>query len=162
MKLTLNVGCGGRTFDEYPAGYKCINYDERSNLSKVDEIGDVRDLSRFPNEHFDYIIASDIIEHFPISETVNIITEWRRVLKVKGIIEFRMPNLRAICKKYIDKKHEAKLISWLLYGGQDYPGNFHYVGFDREFFKSIIEPLGLIEIDYKDVGNNFEMKLRRY
>ena len=86
MKLTLNVGCGDRTYDEYPDGHKCINYDERANLKKVDEVGDVRDLSRFPDEHFDYILASDIIEHFPIAETEKILTEWKRVLKVGGVM----------------------------------------------------------------------------
>ena len=34
--LTLNIGCGNRTFDEYHSGYKCINYDKRSSLEKVD------------------------------------------------------------------------------------------------------------------------------
>ncbi len=160
MKLTLNVGCGERTFTEYPDGHKCINYDEREDLTNVDVIGDVRTLD-FPDNNFHYILASDIIEHFPISETENILKEWSRVLKVGGIIEFRMPNLRAICKKYVDGIIKAKLCSWLLYGGQDYRGNYHFTGFDREWFKSIIEPLGFKEIDYKDMDNNFEMKVQK-
>ena len=158
-KLSLNVGCGERTFKEYPAGYKCINIDER-DLSNVDKVMDVRKLEFF-DEYFDYILASDIIEHFKLSETENILIEWKRVLKVDGVIEFRMPNLEAICKKYIDGDNDAKMTSWLLYGGQEYPGNFHFVGFDRERFKSIIEPLGFKEIEYKDADNNFEMKVQR-
>ena len=43
MKLTLNLGCGERTFKEYPNGYKCINYDERT-LNGVDMVGNVKDL----------------------------------------------------------------------------------------------------------------------
>ena len=78
MKYTLNVGCGERTFEEYPEGYKCINFDRR-DLDCVDEVGDVKDLSRWKNGHFEYILASDIIEHFPISETDSILTEWKRV-----------------------------------------------------------------------------------
>lgn len=159
MKLTLNVGCGARTFEEYPGGYECINFDERS-LQKIDKVGDVRSLP-FSGEHFDYILASDIIEHFPISETSNILIEWSRVLKVGGIIEFRMPNLMAICKKYVNGNAGAKLTSWLIFGGQDYKGNFHYVGFDREFFASIIVPLGFEEIYYKDCDNNFEVKFQK-
>ena len=158
-KYTLNIGCGERTFEEYPEGYKCINIDER-DLSNVDKVMDVRRLD-FPDEYFDYILASDIIEHFPISETKDILTEWKRILKVGGIIEFRAPNLRAICNKYIKGEYEAKLTSWLLFGGQDYHGNFHYVGFDRPWFKSIIEPIGLKEIEYKNMDNNFEMKVQR-
>lgn len=161
MNLTLNVGCGERTYKEYPPGYKCINYDIREDLSHVDEVGDVKDLSLFDNEHFDYILASDIIEHFPISETPMILKEWKRVLKIDGVIEFRLPNLEAICKAYVNKKHDAKLTSWLLYGGQDYPGNFHFVGFDRQFLNSVIVPIGFVEIEYADAGNNFEIKFKK-
>jgi predicted SAM-dependent methyltransferase len=161
MKLTLNVGCGDRTFPEYPAGYDCINYDERADLRKVDEVGDVRDLSRFPDEHFDYILASDIIEHFPIAQTDKVLTEWKRVLKQGGIIEFRMPNLRVICEKYVKGTHDAKHTSWLLYGGQGYSGNFHYVGFDKKWFSSILVANGFEVISYEETGNNFEIKGRK-
>ena len=159
MKLTLNVGCGERVFKEYPEGFECVNYDER-NLYCVDVTGDVRSLP-FSDGEFDYIIASDIIEHFKISEIENILREWRRVLRVGGIMEFRMPNLRAICKKYIDGVHDAKMCSWLLYGGQDYTGNFHYTAFDREWFKLVIEPLGFKEVEYIDEDNNFVMKVQK-
>ena len=159
MKLTLNVGCGERTFKEYPEGYKCINIDER-DLTNVDKIMDVHKLD-FSDEYFDYIFASDIIEHFPIAETKDILIEWKRVLKIGGVIEFRMPNLKVICKKYINEKHDTKKTSWLLYGGQGYSGNFHYVGFDRGWFKLIIEPLGFKEIEYNEIGNNFEIKVKK-
>lgn len=159
MKTTLNVGCGERTFKEYPEGYKCINIDER-DLSNVDKVMDVRKLD-FPDEYFDYILASDIMEHFSISETEDILTEWKRVLKVGGIVEFRMPNLREICRKYVNGVYDAKMCSWLLYGGQDYPGNFHFTGFDRAWFKLIIEPLGFKEIEYHNADNNFVMKVQR-
>lgn len=159
MKKTLNVGCGERTFKEYPPGHKCINVDER-DLSNVDKVMDVRKLE-FPDKDFDYILGSDIIEHFKISETKNILREWKRVLKVGGIIEFRMPNLRAICKKYIDGVNDTKMTSWLIFGGQEYSGNFHFTGFDREWFRSIIESLGFKEIEYINEDNNFVMKVRR-
>lgn len=159
-KLTLNVGCGERTFEEYPKGYKCVNLDVRPNLPHVDVVSDVRKIP-FPDNHFDYILASDIIEHFPIKETNNVLSEWTRVLKQKGIIEFRMPNLRKICELYVKGVHDAKLTSWLLYGGQGYKENFHYIGFDRQFFKTFIHKHGFVEIEYKLSGNNFIMKVEK-
>lgn len=169
MKLTLNVGCGERTFKEYPAGHKCINYDERS-LNCVDQVGDVRNLP-FPDQHFDYILASDVIEHFPISETNSVLTEWIRVLKLGGIVEFRLPNLEAIVEDYVRRKEEnrsdmeempiAHYFSWLLYGGQDYPGNFHYVGFDRRFFRKVCSDAGLETVDWRKEGYNMVVKCRR-
>lgn len=158
MKLTLNVGCGQRTFDEYPPNHKCINFDERDDLPAVDEVGDVKDLSRFPDNHFDYILASDIIEHFPVDNTPDILKEWRRVLKPGGCIELRLPDLKAICTKYVNGQANAVLTSWLLFGGQDYPGNFHYVAFDRDSLRSVIEPVGFKEAIYRSADNNFEIK----
>ena len=161
MKKTLNVGAGERTFTNYPnKEYECTNLDER-NLKGIDIIGDVRDLSMFKDEEFDHILCSDILEHFPISETNEILTEWKRVLKVGGIMEFRAPDLRTICKSYIDGKNDAKMTSWLLYGGQTYPGNFHYVGFDKNWLSKILKQNGLEPFDVKTAGNNFEIKAKK-
>lgn len=157
---TLNLGCGNRTFKEYPPGYSCINYDLREDLPNVDEVGDVKFLDVYLDNEFDYILASDIIEHFKIADTTLVLKEWMRVLKPNGIIEFRLPNLKVICEKYVKGIHNAKMTSWLLYGGQDYAGNFHYVGFDREFFKDTCLQVGLEEIDYKEEGNNMVIKMR--
>ena len=158
-KITLNIGCGERTFKEYPAGYRCINVDQR-DLSNVDKVMDVRKLE-FPDEYFDYILASDIIEHFPIAETRDVLNEWKRVLKPEGVIEFRTPNLEAICKRYISGLHDAKLTSWLLYGAQSYSGNCQYVGFDRGWFSSVCKGCGLKEVDYEASENNFIMKVKK-
>ena len=160
MKLTLNLGCGDRTYDRYPVGHKCINVDFRRSLKNVDLVLDLSKPLPFKDESVDYILASDIIEHFPFSKTKTLMKEWRRLLKKDGIIEFRLPNLAYICKQYMNGR-DAKVISWLLYGGQDYPGNFHYVGFDRKWFSSVCKRCGLKEVDYKESGSNFEMKVRK-
>lgn len=161
MKKTLNIGAGERSYKFYPTNnYKCINYDER-DIDGIDEIGDVRDLGRFEDEEFDFILASDIIEHFPIAKTVEILLEWKRVLKKGGLIEFRLPNLAAICKQYFAGGGNARNVSWLLYGGQDYPGNFHYVGFDRRLFKEECNKAGLQEVTYTEEGYNMVVRYRR-
>ena len=154
MLRTLNVGCGNRVFKEYPKGNYCINLDIRS-LPGVGIVADVRTLP-FDNSTFDYILASDIIEHFPVSETVYVLKEWTRVLKLGGLIEFRLPNLKTICEDYVKKK-EAPYFSWLLYGGQDYPGNFHYVCFDRNWFNTTCSDVFLEELSYKEESYNMVM-----
>ena len=160
MKKTLNVGAGERTYRFYPSNnYECTNVDV-GDLKNIDRVCSVEDLP-FSNEEFDYILASDIIEHFPISKTQDILKEWLRVLKVEGIIEFRLPNLAAICKQYLDGGKNAKNISWLLYGGQDYPGNFHYVGFDSAFFNEECKKAGLTEVSYQEEGFNMVLKMRK-
>ncbi len=158
MKKTLNVGAGKRTYKHYPnEKFECINLDER-RLPNIDIVGDMTDLSRFSDGEFDMILASDVIEHAPIARTEKILKEWCRVLKPGGLIEFRLPNIAAITKSYVEGKIDAKKCSWLLYGGQDYSGNFHFVGFDRKFFKDTYTKVGLVEVDYREEGFNMVVK----
>lgn len=160
MKKTLNVGCGSRTYIEYPKGYVCTNMDEREDLDGLSLAGDVTKLIAFDNEYFDYILASDILEHFPLKKTVDILREWCRVLKIGGNIEFRVPNLVEICKHYAQHS-DATHVSWLLYGGQDYPGNFHYICFDRKMLTELCATVGLDVIEYREEGTNFILHTKK-
>lgn len=171
-KLCLNLGCGDRTYSFYPSRrYRCINFDVRADLVEVDETGDVRDLSRFPDEHFHYILASDIIEHFKISEVDNVLQEWRRTLKVGCIIEFRLPNFEAIVYDYLKRRNENRedmpevpichYFSWLMFGGQDHEFNVHYTGYDRRLFKYVCEKNGFKETHWKKKGYNMVTKYKR-
>ena len=158
MKLTLNVGSGDRVFNEYPDGYRCINVDIR-NLSKTNVISDVKSLP-FKNEMFDYVLASDIVEHFPILETDSLLKEWRRVLVKDGVLEVRTPNLKWAVLHYVHNR-DAKFVSYHIFGGQDYFGNFHYVIFDRFWLRDIMLRNGFMEINYEEDGSNFIMKVRK-
>jgi ubiquinone/menaquinone biosynthesis C-methylase UbiE len=159
-KLTLNVGSGDRTFLFYPdRTYKCINLDMRMLPNKTDIVSDVRQLP-FPDATFQYALCSDVLEHFPLVETEKILTEWRRIIKPGGIIEFRVPDLENICREYLRHKN-AKYTSWCLYGAQNYVGNYHYICFDRVWLNSMVEPIGFKEVEYRSEGNNFVMKVEK-
>jgi predicted SAM-dependent methyltransferase len=161
MKKTLNLGCGERTFETYPdKDYTCINLDARTDLPNVDINGDVRDLSQFQNETFDYVLASDIIEHFPLAITVSILTEWKRILKQDGILEIRTPNMEFCVQHYLKHKN-CQHMSWMLYGNQEHDLNFHYVLFDRKWFNEICTTLGLKEVSYEEESSNMIIKLEK-
>lgn len=162
-KLTLNLGCGEKVFDEYPEGHKCINFDNRS-LKGVDVVGDVRHIS-FPDSIFDYILASDIIEHFTIKETKHLLLEWKRLLKPNGVLEIKTPNLKFLAENYVKglrdraHPHPADFFSYHVFGGQDYPGNFHYVIFDRDWLNLVCKECGFEELEYKEIAQNFILKV---
>ena len=161
MKHTLNLGCGGRIYEEYPTGYKCVNFDVRKDLDGVDVVGDVGDLSMFEDRTFNYILASDIIEHFPITKTEDLLKEWRRVLKSGGIIEIRTPNMEWAAAHYSQHK-DAKFVSYHIFGGQDYPGNFHYVMFDPKWLSSICASVKLIPLDVERPPGHSNFILKVY
>jgi predicted SAM-dependent methyltransferase len=167
MKFALNLGSGDRTFTFYPhRAYKCINLDYRFLKDKTAIVADVKALP-FKNETFDYVLASDIIEHFTIKETKNLLLEWQRVLKPNGILEIRTPNLTFLAIAYVkgltdhSHPHPADFFSYHAFGGQDYPGNFHYVIFDRSWLSIICKECGLHEFEYEEIHQNFIMKVRK-
>lgn len=155
-KKTLNVGCGTRTYKEYPKGYKCFNFDIRP-LAGVDIVGDV-EVTGLIDEQFDYILASDIIEHFPISKTVSVLKEWARLLKHGGIMEIRTPNMQWAMEHY-KKTGDTKFVSYHIFGGQDYPGNFHYVMFDVKWLSALCAEAYLIPVRHRLEGSNFILEV---
>lgn len=153
MKISLNVGCGDKVLKNI-SGFKCINVDIRP-LEGVDIVCDVRRLP-FPDEHFERILASDIIEHFPLSETDSLLKEWSRVLKTGGHLKFRTPSLKWVVNHY-RTTGDAKFVSWHIFGGQDYETNFHYVIFDNVWLGTLCDKFGLKTIDYRENNSNFEL-----
>jgi len=146
--ILLNVGCGSKIYGEL-YGYKCINIDMRK-LKIIDVTADVTTLP-IKSESVEYIYASDILEHFPIAKTNDILIEWRRILKIDGILEIKCPNLISICKRYINNEDDTKTTSWRLYGGQGYKLNFHYVGFDHKWLESILREQKFDPFDYQEL-----------
>ena len=153
MGLSLNIGCGDKILDDI-SGYPCINIDIRL-LKGVQMVCDVKQLP-FKSNCFDRVLASDIIEHFPISETESLLAEWARVLKIGSNIKFRTPSLKWVSTAYL-KTGDAKFMSWHIFGGQDYPSNFHYVIFDRRWLNELCNKFGLYETNYSETGSNFEL-----
>jgi predicted SAM-dependent methyltransferase len=151
----LNIGCGDIILDDI-SGFPCVNVDIRL-LDGVDIVCDVRVLP-FEDEEFDRIFASDIIEHFPKSETRELVKEWSRVLKIGGRIKFRTPSLKWVAHYYLHTG-DAEFVSYHIFGGQDYPGNFHYVIFDNKWLEQVCAEFNLRVIDYKEIHSNFELVL---
>jgi hypothetical protein len=91
-KWILDVGFGGSalcdralTFD-MPQAYTRMG-DDKQILQ-----GSCRDLSMFCDQSLCAIFASHLIEDFQYTDQINIITEWRRVLKSGGLLLINCPD----------------------------------------------------------------------
>ena len=162
--FSLNIGSGDKPMKSLNH-YKCINIDIRD--FSVDEKYeqaifvqcDVRDLP-FQKFFFEVILASDIIEHFPKNETMDLLAEWSRVLKIGGLITFQTPSLLWVSETYRHSK-DAEFVSYHIFGGQDYSDNFHYVIFDKNWLESLCNKVGLKTTDYKEIHSNFELTMEK-
>lgn len=90
--LGLDIGFGGDavvpsaiTMD-MPKAYTSVGQDVQILR------GDCGDLSGFCDGVLDYVYSAHLLEDFPYSQVVAILTEWRRVLKTGGLIVTNCPD----------------------------------------------------------------------
>jgi len=84
--MKLNLGCG----KDVREGYTNVDFLDIPGATKVD-------LSKFPwpfaDKSADEIMMLDFLEHFPCSQTANILQECWRVLKTGGKLIVQVPDL---------------------------------------------------------------------
>jgi glycosyltransferase involved in cell wall biosynthesis len=141
--LYLNLGCGKDVRDGF------LNIDLYSDDERVIAM-DIRFLE-LPDNCADGILASDVLEHFSHRETDDIIAEWARVLKPGGELVIRCPSLRLQCKAYMDKVWDADIASYMIFGGQTNPGDYHCIGFDEDSIRKHLINAGLEVVHFEEV-----------
>ena len=90
----LNLGCGHRFHPDW------VNVDIAPQSPEVMKC----DVSRgipFPDQTFDVVYHSSMIEHFRRDDAPRFIAECLRVLKPGGVIRIATPDLEQICELYL-------------------------------------------------------------
>ncbi|MFW5701952.1 MAG: glycosyltransferase, partial [Bacteroidota bacterium] len=143
--LLLNLGCGKDVRDGF------VNIDLFSDDPRVVRM-DVRNLE-FRDRAAKMILASDILEHFSHREIDSVLGEWSRVLKPGGELMIRCPSLRLQAEEYLNGAWDADVASYMIFGGQTNPGDYHAVGFDEKSIRRHLEKAGLevISIDEEKI-----------
>lgn len=137
-KLIADIGSGGVSPYMLDEGI-VVSFDIREDVHP-DIVCDVRTLP-VPDETFDIVFSSHTLEHFGWSNVHKVVKEWARVLKVGGELRLVVPNLRHVAKRILDDAI-VPTDMWVLYGEQDYPKNFHAMGFTPNILRDLIHSLG--------------------
>lgn len=106
--LKLNLGGG----DLAHPGF--INIDLRGEIADI--VADVRHLP-LPDSSVTHIIAFDLLEHFPATETSTLLTEWNRVLVPGGELRLKIPNLLVIAQLIAGGDRRTPALIRNIYGG---------------------------------------------
>lgn len=159
-KIMLEVGCG---YNPQP-GYQHLD------VRPLPHVEYVCDFSKEPLPLMDgsciEILSNHSIEHVSYRKIPFILREWHRVLEPEGRIFMRTPDLKFICEKYLagemtpESHGDEKFLqdnfgtltpSWWanlkLYAGQDYDSNFHFLCFDFETLKNVLERYGFHKVE---------------
>lgn len=132
----IRLMLGGR--DQKLPGWTNIDLHDGPN---VDLRADVSDLSMFKDGSVADIYASHILEHFSHPRTLEVLKEWRRVLKAGGCAYIAVPDFKAIVTIY----KEFGMVPWVIHmacGDQLYPLAYHYSLFDEESLENLCHDAG--------------------
>lgn len=144
----LNLGCG----DQPLPGY--VNTDIRPGVG--DATFDARDIP-MPDESVDELVAHDLLEHFPSSQTSGVLGEWRRVLRVRGKLVIRVPNLLALSQSIVDGEFPPEMIRNIYGGhrwGKDGELDCHHTGWTPDLIAELLHRHG-----FDVVSNDRELNM---
>ncbi|NVM20706.1 MAG: methyltransferase domain-containing protein [Desulfobacterales bacterium] len=96
----IHVGCGRN----YLSGF--VNIDANFQR-KADYLLDARVKLPFPDDTIDFIYSCHMLEHVHITEAINMLKDWYRVLKPSGYARLTLPDFEYAIQ-IASKKHEAK------------------------------------------------------
>jgi predicted O-methyltransferase YrrM len=170
--IRLNLGSGGDWM-----GNGIINIDSR-NLVPPDDVtylrADVSDLSdMFKDGAALEIWVNDVLEHFPQAQADAVLDEWIRLLAVGGTLHLKCPDLEALARFILnpivkvvgpfETEHGWKVgdrwgprqVALQVYGGQEYPENFHRAGYTIAMLRGMLEARGMeiLESGYEGTSN---------
>ncbi len=133
----LNVGCGSKFHKDW------VNVDMDSSSEEVISTNLIKGIP-FPDNTFDVVYHSQVLEHIPKEQAPAFIKECFRVLKPGGIIRVVVPDLENIVdeyKKFLnknienpDEQSEANY-DWIMLEMYDQTVRNHSGGQMREFLR---------------------------
>lgn len=137
----LNFGCGYDRRD----GYLNVDSDPACapDLLLVDN-----DLSAIPRDHFDEVLALDVLEHIPRIATSSVILEWADMLAIGGELRVETSSIEGIAERMAANPKFADHHGWsvCLFGNQVHAGDFHHNGFTERTLRVHLLAAGL-EVD---------------
>ena len=136
--MKLHLGCGKRFIPGW-THVDGLKFDHVDYVSKLDT------LDFLASESVDIIYASHVLEHFKREEVESVLLEWKRVLKVGGILRLSVPDFAQLIKIY-QVTGDLAVIRGPLYGGQDHDYNFHFNTFDLNSLSILLEFVGFSSV----------------
>mgnify|MGYP003648162395 FL=1 len=121
-----------------------LNLDGR-DMPGVDHISGINKLP-FPDNTFDIVYASHVIEHVKRDEIEQVLKEWVRVTKVDGKIRVATPDFEQAIKVYQKSEKRIENVLGLIMGGQTYDYECHYLIYDKRSLTKLMQKCGLTAI----------------
>ena len=144
-EIRVNIGAGHISLPEY------LNVDVRE-LPGIDIVADVTDLP-FESGELTEIFSSHVLEHFPVEELKRrVLPYWVGLLKHGGKLVAVVPDIETMVMEHAAGRISFDDFREVVYGGQEYEGDFHFSGFSPESLVDILAEAGLKDIAVRETG----------
>ncbi len=146
--VRLNLGCG----DKILPGFINVDVVEARAGMRPDVICDLHQLTPFPDDYADEIMAVHVVEHFWRWEVEAVLREWVRVLRPGGRMVLECPNLRSACETFLANPVagsrgdlDGQRTMWVFYGDPRWkdPLMVHRWGYTPESLALLMASVGL-------------------
>jgi predicted SAM-dependent methyltransferase len=140
-KLKLHIG--GKQPKE---GWKILNALDGEG---VDFVGNVCDLSDFPDACCEAIYASHVMEHVGQKDFLATLKVIHRILCKGGDFYFSVPDLEVLCRLFLDPRLDIEQryhVMRMMFGGQTDEYDFHYIGLSHEFMLNFFRTAGFSDV----------------
>lgn len=158
--LRLNLGCGHLPL----AGY--VNVDMR-RLPGVDVVAPL-DAMPFEPETVSEIFSAHVLEHFPQAALERqLLPYWFSLLAPNGVFRSVVPDVDAMIDQYRDGTIAFENLREVVYGGQEYEGDFHHTAFTPDSLSVLLGKVGFVDVELVERGRKngacleFELTARR-
>jgi predicted SAM-dependent methyltransferase len=163
-----DIGCGKDAPYFGEPGAVSVTRIDLDESSRPSIRADVRDIP-VPDQTFDVVHSRHVLEHFGRDETVAVLREWVRILRVGGELKLNLPNALFAMEQLIAMERGEvdphPYPSWQLYGQQADERDFHKNWFTPRRLQLLLEmPIfGLEDVAVETVhdGQNLQATARK-
>jgi len=155
--LRLNLGCGNVPLDD------CLNVDRRA-LPGVDIVAEVDELP-FEQGEVDAIFSAHLLEHFPQEQLRReLLPYFFKLLKEGGEFHAVVPDAETMIREYSFGRYPYNDMREVIFGAQDYDGDFHFNMFTPSSLEKLLHEAGFIKVilveSARKNGKCFEFEMR--
>jgi len=146
--MKLHLGCDKR----YIPGFVHIDL---ADYPHIDHRHDIRSLPMIHSDTVDLIYVCHALEYFDRVEVVEVLLEWRRVLRTGGILRLAVPDFEALVRVY-QRHGDLSLIHGPLYGRWPITAPsgeqclYHRTVYDFEALRRVLESAGFTGVHRYD------------
>ena len=142
--VKLNLGCGKRDFGSDWIHIDGADYPhiDSQNIESLD----------YRDKSVDLIYASHVIEYFDRREVLPVLKEWKRVLRIDGVLRIAVPDFYQMARLYLVDSYDLEKFLGPLYGKMMMLKKtiYHKTVYDFNDLKELLEEVGFRNVKKYD------------